>query len=53
MTGLTNGTRYYFRVLAKNAAGTGPSSNVANADPAHGAVSARPAGDTWQRHGWH
>lgn len=31
--GLTNGVRYYFRVLAKNAAGTGPASNVANAVP--------------------
>ena len=33
VTGLTNGTRYYFRVLAKNTAGTGPSSNVVNAIP--------------------
>ena len=33
MTGLTNGTRYYFRVLAKNAAGSSASSNVANNIP--------------------
>ena len=33
VTGLSNGTRYYFRVLAKNAAGTGPSSNVVNQIP--------------------
>ena len=33
MTGLTNGTRYYFRVFAVNAAGTGPASSVANAIP--------------------
>jgi hypothetical protein len=32
-TGLTNGTRYYFRVLAKNAAGSSASSNTANAIP--------------------
>ena len=33
VTGLPNGTRYYFRVLAKNAVGTGPASNVVNATP--------------------
>ena len=33
VTGLTNGTRYYFRVLAKNAAGNSASSNIANAIP--------------------
>ena len=32
-TGLTNGTRYYFRVFARNAAGTSTSSNVVNAVP--------------------
>ena len=33
VTGLINGTRYYFRVYAHNAAGNGPASNVANAIP--------------------
>ena len=33
VTGLANGTRYYFRVLARNAAGYSASSNVANAVP--------------------
>ena len=33
VTGLANGTRYYFRVLARNAVGYSPSSNVANAIP--------------------
>ena len=32
-TGLVNGTRYYFRVFAHNAAGNSPVSNVANAIP--------------------
>ena len=32
-TGLTNGTRYYFRVFASNAPGTSPASNTANAIP--------------------
>jgi hypothetical protein len=31
--GLTNGTRYYFRIRAHNAAGWGPSSTVINAVP--------------------
>jgi titin len=35
VTGLTDGTRYFFRVLARNAAGTGPPSNVVSAVP-HG-----------------
>ena len=30
---MTNGTRYYFRVIAKNAAGNSAPSNVANAVP--------------------
>jgi hypothetical protein len=33
VTGLTNGTRYFFRVLAKNAEGNSAPSNVANAIP--------------------
>jgi fibronectin type 3 domain-containing protein len=33
VTGLTNGTRYYFRVLATNAAGISASSNTANTSP--------------------
>jgi hypothetical protein len=33
VTGLRNGTRYHFRVFAKNAAGTGPVSNIVNAIP--------------------
>ncbi len=31
--GLTNGTRYYFRVFARNAAGLGPASNVTSSVP--------------------
>ena len=33
VTGLTNGTRYYFRVFARNAAGYSPTSAVVNAIP--------------------
>ena len=33
ITGLTNGTAYQFRVVAKNAQGTGPASNVVTATP--------------------
>ena len=33
VTGLTNGTRYYFRVFAANGAGTSPASNIANSVP--------------------
>ena len=33
VSGLANGTRYYFRVLARNAVGYSPSSNVVNAIP--------------------
>ena len=33
VTGLANGTRYYFRVLATNGVGRSPPSNVANAVP--------------------
>jgi titin len=33
VTGLRNGVRYYFRVFARNAAGTGPVSNTVNAIP--------------------
>ena len=51
VTGLANGTRYYFRVLARNAAGTRGGEQRHQRDPPHQAVSARPAGDTWQRTG--
>ena len=51
VTGLTGGTRYYFRVRARSAVGFGAASNVANAIPAHAAVGACAAGDTWQRTG--
>ncbi|MBT7590050.1 MAG: PQQ-binding-like beta-propeller repeat protein, partial [Candidatus Scalindua sp.] len=33
ITGLTNGTAYQFRVVAKNSLGTGPVSNVVNSSP--------------------
>ena len=33
VTGLTNGTRYFFRVFARNAAGNSAPSNVVNAIP--------------------
>ena len=33
VTGLTNGTRYYFRVFARNAAGTSTASNAVSAIP--------------------
>jgi hypothetical protein len=36
--GLTNGARYYFRVVAKNAAGFGVSSNVVEATPLDSSV---------------
>ena len=37
-TGLHNGTRYYFRLLARNAVGNSPWSNTANAVPSVGVV---------------
>ena len=36
-SGLTNGQRYYFRVIARNVAGTSAPSNVASTIPADGA----------------
>ena len=36
LSGAVDGIRYYVRVLARNAAGTGPPSNVASAIPQSG-----------------
>ena len=40
VTGLTNGTTYYFRVVAHNAVGNSPSSNIVSAVPRTTAPSA-------------
>jgi hypothetical protein len=51
ITGLTNGTTYYFRLLAKNALGNGPYSEVKSATPINGAATVTaltaPAANTW------
>ena len=41
VTGLTNGTRYYFRVLARNWIGTGPASNTVSTIPRNVLTAAR------------
>ncbi|WP_227462491.1 fibronectin type III domain-containing protein [Desertimonas flava] len=44
VTGLTNGTRYWFRVYARNAVGTGPGSNIAHSAPFTPRVPSAPRG---------
>ena len=41
VTGLTNGTRYYFRVYARNAFGSSPASSVSNAIPVNALLAPR------------
>ncbi|MBT7082535.1 MAG: fibronectin type III domain-containing protein, partial [Chloroflexi bacterium] len=53
ITGLTNGTAYQFRVVAKNTVGTGPVSNIVNATPLQPAVpsftiTSPDGGEDWQ-----
>jgi hypothetical protein len=45
-TGLTNGIRYYFRIVARNAAGWGPASTVVNAFPVGPPTAPRQPGAT-------
>ena len=51
-TGLTNGTKYYFKVAAVNAGGTSPMSNEASATPAASTSTSMDCGTTSPPAGW-